>query len=371
MDTESCRAFGLPTGERLSPQQELQISKGVTEGLRRQLHSTTQVLLRILESAGHIRDSKMTGCDRCSECTVHITKLVDEWFRVPPFCESDAMVVKFTEFLGFPRALVRLIPICLKVVQAETERSTRSASAVGGVVVAELSRLCDWASEAFRLAQNDPKRILAFCRAAAILAHVRDDIARALAASPGWANLSHKLDNISSYAMSIESYIPDAWYHEDRWKPGRPHDDRDPANRIVAKKRACGGGLLRDVPAEGHADPKPIYIVDFSRDHFLAVLEREMEQGQQGWQFFPCQRELPFRVSFVPACRDGMQRSFPTYDTPIRSCGHLYQLFQITDIAPRYYYRALCAQSMSSNVRNQDARLVDTYDWPKQQIEVP
>ena len=364
---------GLPPAGEEPPEQQLRMARETLRqsaqtnaALRDQIRNTTQVLIRVIEAAEGTRPDKFLGCDRCSECTIRVTKIVDEWLRAPSFSNPDSMIAKFRQFTAFPRALVRLVTACLEFVrkELETPHPEQSRTLADGVFITELTGLCDDADTTFKSLHLhltiEPVRVLYFARLAAALELLRMPLGSVLSDSPAWPRLCDRLTHIAECTHAIEGLLPDDLFRERRWS-----DESRSIERDGAEKRVCGGGVVRNKPSEGQPDPRPIYVIDFSRHHFLGVVEGPPVSGQcLHWEFFPCQRELPFEVDFKPVGRRDKPEYFPTFETPIKRCGQHFQLFRITRVQPTYYYCALCAVSPSSHVRHTDHRLVDTYDWP-------
>jgi len=348
MDTT---AFGLPPPGDPSPTELLARAEQVNKGLLTQFRETAQVLVRIIEVAGEVRDGKSLGCERCSSCTLRISQIAEEWLRTPPFDSPDALTVNLTKFVGFPRALVRLIEACLSGV-----KRVGNTRPVDGVLITELSELCDWAEDSHRNARN---HFLPFCRVAGVFGVLHKDLSNTLGKYSGWQELDGKIKALLENIRSVEGQLDDTAYREQRWKDANHTEMHD------AEKRICGGGAMRPHRIKGQPDPRPIFVVDFSKDHILGIVDRPMENPQLGWEFFPCPRELAFSVDFKPVRRNGQKDHPEVGDSPLRNCGKFYQVFRITRIEPRYYYYSLCAHSPSNHPMLTDARLVDTYDWPE------
>jgi hypothetical protein len=228
------------------------------------------------------------------------------------------------------------------------------------LILTQLTGLSDEANSLFQNLLVHPERTLYFARIAAVLSAVKPILKDSFGANPGWQDLEQKVDALLSDAPKISGEIGDKRFREDRWQ-----DDRHTV-RQEAERRICGGGIARDARAETGPAPKPIYVIDFSKEYFFGLVDEPYdERVKRGWEFYPCQRELPFRVNFQPTKRRNKNSYLPVTKAAMQQCGSHYQLFRILEIEPKYYYYALCVTVPSTHPDNLEARLINTYDWPE------
>lgn len=280
--------WNLPTPGTLSAEEALQRALATRDGFHKQLDATTKVLIGLIETAGDVRHNKLHGCDRCSECTIKLSAIVENWLQTPPFSCADMMVINLHRFAGFPRALLKLIPACLRFVDTARQKAGDGVDLdIEGILINRLESLCELANKAFH---TGPDEFLCFCRLARVLELTRPAVARILSKTPGWPSLECRFDEVMGLTNNVETHLRAETFHE------LHEPTKTPPSWQKRWKRVCGGGHVREEARPGYPNPDPMLVVDFSRDHILAIVKDELLEKKTRCTFIPCQRELSFQA---------------------------------------------------------------------------
>jgi hypothetical protein len=345
MAEETRDFFGFISPGPPPPDEILEISKKCSDGLREQCLSLSQVLREVVQIAVGIDENKEFGCERCSECTIKISRVIEKWLAESACKNPDIIILQLKQFVGFPRALFHLIKGCL-----EAARNSKKAHED---VAYELINLCGHGISAY-----GDSHFLTFSRIASIFELLKENIEDVYKVTPYWKGkrgLGKGMADLRRYTQNVIDCIDNKFFCQESWK-----------NYMPREKRICGGGLILPSTSQDRPIPPPIHVVDFSKHHVLGVVKDMVENIQSDWSFSPCQRELPFKLKFFPFSRDDGLR-FHSVDTngPLTACGQYYQLFKIDSVEPQYYYYSLCAWSTTNHKAGHDTRLMDTYNWPE------
>jgi hypothetical protein len=330
----------------------------MAERLKSQVVSTTLNLMQLVELAGGVRPGKSLGCERCSACTLKIACLMETWFQSNACPVEDMAPIQFKQLASFPRSLVRLILSSLKLADSPTHADYRN------VLATELQLLCEAAIEEFGKRSMDKSVVLAFSRVAAVLKEILPAMTSVMGKHVSWPGLRKQIDAVQDLTAQVDQFLDSR--KQDHFLELR-YFDVSPHSRIEqqANKRVCGGGYTQPRLGSTGSGRGQIHVIDFSKEHFLGVVHTPLEGIQTGWEFCPCQRELPFTLTFETQKRRLKADShFPTYSTDLQQCGCRYQLFKICSVEPGYYYRALVAQTISTNRRLLDSQIMERHDWP-------
>jgi hypothetical protein len=349
--------FGKEPSIQPSPEESLAASQQTLAGLEQRLNDTTKILLEFIALEGNIPEHKMCGCERCSSCTIRVSGLVDRWLRQTQYTNTDVALAQLEYFVGFPRALVRMVLACQAAIDsAHPEHPERAehAEMSKGVLATQIDTLCGLAERWFA---DKKDCFLPFSRVVRALVVLLPDLrSGSLGKSPQWRRIQTRVKTLEDKGRHVEEYLAHHNFSELRW-----------LNQLgqmthMGKKRVESGGYLRGVARPNMPDPDPLYAIDFSKGHILVVTKDRISDDQKGWEFFPTQRELPFCVDFRPVLQE---RGTVRVDSKLRDCGTHYQLLEILDIDPKYYYLALCARSFSKHASAAGDRLVNAHDWPE------
>ena len=344
---------------------QLEEAKAIGNALRHRFLHTSRILVELISEAGKVQAGKQYGCDRCIPCTVHTSRLIDRWLTEVSWPDKDPAFLSLTHFVGFPRALVRIVEACLRNMAPTEEGGDGRCyhdTAREDVLVTRLAELCDWADHQYT---ERMQSFLPFARVAAALEYLTPSLSKSLGHHGNWPPIEKKIESLLQKTGNVEGYLGHGKYFETRWI-GYDHEEEHPA-----EKRIEGGGYLRRRVATDEPEPEPWYVIDFSKTHIYAVVNEPVygDAPLRNWEFFPTQRELPFTVDLMAEQRKDENIPVAVKEGSLkRGCGRYYQLLRICDIKPNYYYLALCASFLSKHADLAGERLVDTYDWPKPPI---
>jgi serine/threonine protein kinase len=349
--------FGTEPSLKLSPE-SLAASQQALDATEQRLKDTTKILLNLIALEGDIPGHKTCGCERCSSCTIRVSGLVDEWLQKTQYKNTDLALAQLGKFVGFPRALVRVVLACQRAIQSAKPADADQAE---GVLVAQIEGLCKEADHRYTEGRKD--FFLSFSRVVRALDLLLPDLELGvLGKSPEWDKIKKRIETLKDRSTYVEGNMVKSDFSEDRWL--------DPRQKTrTGMKRVEGGGYLRAAALPNMPDAEPAYVIDFSKEHILVVTKDHISGDQTGCEFFPTQRELPFCVDIRPVEHgkraSELIQSTVKADSKLHKCGEHYQLLEILRIEPRYYYLALCARSLSKHDSVAGDRLVHTHDWPK------
>ncbi len=300
-----------------------------------------KVVHSILDVAFNI-GSREFGCERCSMCTIQISKVLTDWLtKKPANCEE--IFKKLEQFLCFPHAMSGILEKCIDCADQKKTRIDSFAT--------QLNLICDGVIKrcTINIDKVATKDTLNLSRLSAIIEVFKEKLKEVLSKHHRWETVSPSIENLESKAQQLEEFFQSNTLLFNEYKNGQNFNVKRP-------KRICGGGALSLCVGEyKQENQRNIHVVDFSPTHLLGLVSEPIldeKKTEYNGIFQPCQRELPFEVNVSPATREYKGRTdkyIPIDSKPLnyfieRGCkAQYYQVFEIKEISPLYYYLSLCA----------------------------
>lgn len=308
--------------------------------LRAIINSSTQVITNILNAITSISDSKEFGCERCTYCTLTISKIIGKWIEDDNCADRGIIITLIPRLASFPRALLLLLKNFLGAAAGNKE--------ISDALPPQFTALREKADLAYK-----EGKFIVFSRIAAILEKLKDEIYRIYSGS---TRMDVVKDDLQYVARLSEDLLKD-YRLLSKLKEDRRKDD---GVLIKGEKRVCGGGQFLFNESERGI------IVNFSQKHALAVVDREYPvERRMKCTFTPCPRELSFQCEIaarVTQRKKGYESKITPKEPQWSQCGGSMQVFSIEKIDMEYYYLSLCAVSTSQREDFEVDEFLNRYD---------
>jgi hypothetical protein len=324
------------------------------DNFRRRISRYEELISSAFRDCFDAPTNKECGCEQFYLIATKLAKTMGDWIKAEPNCEFDAIItcISTSKIREFPLPLYHFLERLLDAaLHASSPRLKNS-------IIPHLFHLYERAIEAYSNSEY-----LRYARISSVLLRLEERITQVYDGANFSEVIGNKFADLKQKAASIERITSlESGLFEERTK-------KNSSQKVSGEKRIASGGTIIFDYSNASARETGI-IVDFSIRH-LCVITRFLHKSSMlcDARLHLNNRDLAFSCTAKPIFTDKSEGGrgkgdgfFVETESDLIPLGKYYQWFEVTDVRPYYYYKALCSTLKSKRKDLEDLRFLDRYN---------